>query len=189
EKLNPDGFDIWCRLLREVPGSVLWLAPANRAAMTNLRLEAQRRDVAANRLLFASRMPTLSEHLGRLTWADLALDTFPYTSHTTGSDALWAGVPLITLQGQTFVSRIASGMLHAVGLPELVTHSWEAYFDLALELARNPDRLSALRQRLWANRLTHPLFDTERFTRDLERLYERMWQDHGLGKRTLIELS
>ncbi|MBF0127870.1 MAG: hypothetical protein HQM02_11770, partial [Magnetococcales bacterium] len=144
---------------------------------------------ASSRLRFASRTRTLEEHLARVALADLALDTFPYTSHTTGSDALWSGVPLLTRMGDTFVSRIAAGMLHAVGLPELVTRTWDEYFDLAVELARNPDRLQALRARLWTNRLTHPLFDTKRYTRNLERLYERMWRDHGEGRRVMIVLD
>ncbi|MBF0125766.1 MAG: tetratricopeptide repeat protein [Magnetococcales bacterium] len=188
-KFNPDGFTVWCRLLDQVPGSVLWLPASNPIAMQNLRQEALQRGVAANRLVFAPRMPTLPEHLGRLALADLALDTFPYNSQTTGSDALWSGVPMVTRMGTTFVSRIAAGMLHAVGLPELVTRSWEEYYELALDLALNPDRLQAIRQRLRSNRLTHPLFDTERFARDLERLLERMWRDHAAGKREMIILE
>ncbi|MBF0126707.1 MAG: tetratricopeptide repeat protein [Magnetococcales bacterium] len=182
-------FELWCRLLHAVGDSVLWLPEAGMTAMTNLRQEATRHGVDSGRLLFAPRTRTLAEHLGRLSLADLALDTFPFTSHTTGGDALLSGVPLITRIGDSFVSRVAASMLHAAGLPELVTHSWEEYYELALDLARNPHRLQALRERLWLNRSTHPLFDTERFTRDLERLYERMWLDHGQGKREMIVLK
>ncbi|MBF0126709.1 MAG: hypothetical protein HQM02_05800, partial [Magnetococcales bacterium] len=188
-KINPESFSVWCRLLQEVEGSVLWLPQYAPGTMDNLRQEAGRRSVDPARLLFAPRTPVLADHFGRLTLANLALDTCPYNSHTTASDALWSGVPLVTKTGQTFVSRIAASLLHAVGLPELVTHSWEAYFELALELARNPARLRGIRERLWVNRLTHPLFDTRRFTRDLERLFERMWQDHGAGIKEPIVLE
>ncbi|MBF0126701.1 MAG: tetratricopeptide repeat protein [Magnetococcales bacterium] len=187
-KLTPECFDLWCHLLREVPESVLWLAQPNPVARSNLRERAALRGVEPVRLIFAPRVP-MARHLGRLSLADLALDTFPCTSHTTGRDALWSGVPLLTRMGDTFVSRVAGSLLHNVGLPELITSTWEAYRGVALELARHPDRLSNLRERLRANRLTHPLFDTERFTRDLERLYERMWRDHAAGKREIIVLD
>ncbi|MBF0126708.1 MAG: tetratricopeptide repeat protein [Magnetococcales bacterium] len=187
-KFNPESFSVWCRLLDAVPGSVLWLATPNDVAVGHLRQEAASRGVDPDRLRFAPRTPTLADHFGRLTLAHLALDTFPFNSHTTASDALWSGVPMITRQGATFVSRIAASLLHGVGLPELVTGSWEEYFELAVALARDPVRLQGLRERLWVNRLTHPLFDTERFARDLERICERMWQDHGAGRKEMIVL-
>lgn len=140
-------------------------------------------------MIFAAKKPTPAEHLGRLRLADLALDTFPYTSHTTGCDALWAGVPLLTRMGDTFVSRVAASLLHAVGLPELVTRNWDDYLALALKLAEQPGQLAALRATLAANRLTQPLFDTERFTRDLERLYETMLARHRQGMRTPITIT
>src|SRR5690606_14614771 len=108
--------------------------------------------------------------------ADLALDTFPYTSHTTGSDALWAGVPLVALQGHTFVSRVSSSLLTAVGLQELITHSWQQYLELAQTLALNPEQLLKIRTTLNANKLSLPLFDTIRFTRNLEKMYLQMWE-------------
>jgi predicted O-linked N-acetylglucosamine transferase (SPINDLY family) len=121
----------------------------------------------------------LAEHLARLQLADLALDTFPYTSHTTGSDVLWAGVPLVTRIGQTFASRVAASLLQSIGLPELVTHSPNDYVALALSLAKNPERLAEIRLKLERNRLTTPLFDTESFTVELEQLYARIWEEHG----------
>ncbi|MBF0462725.1 MAG: tetratricopeptide repeat protein [Magnetococcales bacterium] len=186
-KWGPDSFRVWCRLLQAVPDSVLWALEPTATAMTALRQTMQRQGLDPDRLVFAPRQPT-ADHWGRLALADLALDTFPYTSHTTGSDALWCGVPLLTRMGNTFVSRVAASLLSAVGLPELVTESWAAYFGQALALASQPDRLHGVRACLAAHRLTQPLFATERFTRDLERLYARMWQDHGLGKREMIRL-
>ena len=135
--------------------------------------------------MFAPRQ-SLSGHLGRLQLADLALDTFPYTSHTTASDALWAGVPLITRLGDTFASRVAASVVHAAGLPELVTRTPEDYHRLALELATQPDRLAEMKSRLAANRMSCPLFDSARFTHDLERLYQRMWTDYRAGTRQPI---
>jgi predicted O-linked N-acetylglucosamine transferase (SPINDLY family) len=150
--------------------------------MDNLRREARVRNIDPQRLIFAGRKP-LAEHLGRLQLADLALDTFPYGSHTTGSDALWAGVPLITRPGNTFASRVAASLLTAAGLPELITDTWEAYFALALELANDATRRQDLCQRMASQRLSSPLFDTRRFTTDLEQLYERIWAQHATGER------
>ncbi len=186
-KFNPESFDVWCRLLQAVPGSVLWLLPTSAQAMANLRREAALRGVDAQRLVFTSSLP-LSEHLGRLQLADLALDTFPYNSHTTGSDALWAGVPLVTLRGRTFASRVAASLLTAVGMPELIVDDWEGYFALAKALAEDPQRLASLRQKLVEERTQVPLFDTTRFTRDLERLYHAIWAQHrsGQGRQAIV---
>lgn len=180
-KFNPALFDRWCHLLASVPDSVLWLLrPSVPAAMHNLRREAERRGIAPQRLLFAEHRP-LPAHLGRLQLADLALDTYPYGSHTTGSDALWAGVPLLTRIGDTFASRVGASLLSAVGLPELIATDWERYIALARRLAEHPAELAALRDKLARQRLTAPLFDTEAFCRDLERLYRRMWSRHAQG--------
>lgn len=187
-KLTPETFDVWCRLLVEVPGSVLWLLEPTAPAMANLQREARARGVAAERLVLAPRKPP-AEHLGRLGLADLALDTFPCTSHTTGSDTIWAGVPLVTRTGDTFASRVAASLLHAIGLPELVTRDWAEYFALAKSLALAPERLAVMRRKLTDQRLTAPLFDTERFTRDLERLYERIWRQHARGTKDIIRLE
>lgn len=186
-KITPEVFDLWCRLLREVPGSWLWVLDPWPDATANLRREAEARGVASERIVIAPRLP-MPAHLGRLQLADLALDTFPYTSHTTGSDALWVGLPLVTRIGETFASRVAASLLNAAGLPELVTSSPDAYFDLAFGLATNPSRLRKLRARLVADRMNCPLFDSERFARDLERVYDRMWADHLAGVREAIVL-
>ena len=182
-KFNPATFDLWCRLLTAVPGSVLWLLDDDKQpeGKINLRREAGQRGVAADRLVFAPRK-SLTQHLARLRLADLALDTFPCTSHTTASDALWAGVPLITRIGQTFAGRVAASLLTTHGFPELIVQDDEAYFQLALSLVKQPERLRLLRQKLDAVRLSSPLFDTARFTRDLERLYEAIWQQHSIPR-------
>jgi predicted O-linked N-acetylglucosamine transferase (SPINDLY family) len=187
-KIIPEVFDIWCKLLSAVPGSVLWLLESPQGAMDNLRREARMRNIDPQRLIFAGRKP-LADHLGRLQLADLALDTFPYGSHTTGSDALWAGVPLITRPGNTFACRVAASLLSAVGLPELITDTWEAYFALALELANNTPRRQDLCQRMASQRLVSPLFDTRRFTTHLERLYERVWAQHATGERKPLAVT
>ena len=180
-KLNPETFEVWCQLLREVPQSILWLPWSSDAAVDNLRREAMARGVDPERLFFARLVKSVDEHLGRLQLADLALDTYPYTSHTTGCDALWAGVPMVTRIGETFASRVGASLLHAVGLPELIVEDWAAYFALAKSLALNPGILEAHRGRLAASRLTAALFDTARFTRDLEELYRMIWQQHQNG--------
>jgi predicted O-linked N-acetylglucosamine transferase (SPINDLY family) len=178
-KFTPEVFGIWCDVLDQVPGSVLWLLKDDRAE-GNLRREAMARGIAPHRLVFAPDRPQ-AEHLTRLQCADLVLDTSPYNAHTTASDALWAGVPLVTCAGQTFASRVAGSLLHAVGLPELVTHHLDDYRALALALARDPGRLAALRQRLAGLRAGAALFDVAAYTRDLESLYTAMWARHAAG--------
>ncbi len=189
-KLNPETFDVWCGLLKEVPGSVLWLARAGSVAIANLRREAEQRGVAGDRLVFAQRTDAVADHLGRLRLADLALDTYPYTSHSTGCDLLWAGVPLVTRMGETFASRVAASLLRSVGLPELIVEDWRAYHVLAKRLATDPESLRSARDRLAASRSTCPLFDTAGFARDLESLYGRMWEHHlGGGRGPLLAAS
>jgi predicted O-linked N-acetylglucosamine transferase (SPINDLY family) len=179
-KITPGVFDIWMRLLKRIEGSVLWLLEDNPAAGRNLGAEAGKRGIAAERLVFAPRM-NLPEHLARHRLADLFLDTLPYNAHTTASDALWVGVPLLTRSGETFPGRVAASLLKAVGLPELITHTPEAYEALALEFATDAQKLGALRQRLAENRLTCPLFDTALFTRHIEAAFLAMWQRHASG--------
>ncbi len=179
-KINPPIFDIWMRLLQQTPGSLLWLFESNHWVIDNLRREARHRGVEASRLFFAPKMAP-AHHLARYRRADLVLDTYPYTSHTTGSDALWAGAPLLTCAGQTFASRVAGSLLVNVGLPELITHSLADYESLALELAHDPARLAAIRQRLQDNLATAPLFDSPRFARSLEAAYEAMWSRYQAG--------
>jgi len=180
-KITPPVFDAWMRLLDAVPGSVLWLLEGNRVAPANLRREAQARGVAPERLVFAPRRK-LPEHLARHRLADLFLDTLPVNAHTTASDALWAGLPVVTCLGTTFAGRVAGSLLRAAGLPELVTASLAEYEALALALARDANRLAALRDRLAAGRATCPLFATERFCRHLEAAYVAMWERAQRGE-------
>jgi protein O-GlcNAc transferase len=171
-KITPDMFAAWMRLLNAVEGSVLWLL-ADRGSEDNLRREAASRGIDPRRLVLASRLP-LDAHLARHRVADLFLDTAPVNAHTTASDALWAGLPLITCAGRSFVSRVAASLLSAVGLPELVTTDLREYEELALALARTPERLAELRGKLEAGRATASLFDTARTCRQLEAAYLRM---------------
>lgn len=188
-KIQPRIFDVWCRLLQEVAGSVLWLANYPDATRERLRAEAEKRGVAGERLIFAAFCKDNADHLGRLQLADLALDTTPYNSHTTGCDALWAGVPLVAVRGETFAASVSTSLLHAVGLAELVAGDLEGYFSLARDLALSPDRLVATRERLARNRENAPLFDTKRFARDLETLYREMWAQHCTGLREPIVIA
>jgi predicted O-linked N-acetylglucosamine transferase (SPINDLY family) len=174
-------FDIWMRLLDRVPGSVLWLVSGGAAPSSNLRREAMHRGVDPGRLVFAPRLP-YAEHLGRLKLADLFLDTLPFNAGTTASDALWAGLPVLTCAGEAFAARMAGSLLQAVGLPELITHSLADYEAKALELAQQPEMLRGLRQRLSNNRRTAPVFDTDRCRRSLESGYVEMWQRHERGQ-------
>ena len=180
-KIAPNVFDAWMRLLTRVPGSVLWLSQGNKGSIRNLRAEAQARDVDPERLVFATYLRDPAEHLARFRLADLFLDTLPYNAHATASDALWAGVPVLTCIGKTFPGRVAASALNAIGLPELITQNHDDYEALALELAANPDKLRALRRKLAANRLTLPLFDTARFTRHIESAFSTMWQQYQKG--------
>jgi predicted O-linked N-acetylglucosamine transferase (SPINDLY family) len=181
-KIRPEIFETWMRLLRAVDGSVLWLPELVRAAMHNLRREAEARGVSGDRICFAPFVPSPEEHLARLKLADLFLDTLPYNAHATTCDALWAGVPLLTRIGNSFAGRVGASVLSAVGLPELITQTVEEYETLALTLARNPAMLKGLRDKLARNRLTQPLFDTARFTRNLESAYITMLERQRRGE-------
>ena len=174
-KITPDVFDGWMRILRQVKGSVLWLLEDNSTAANNLRREAQAREVDAERLIFAQRMP-MPEHLARHRAADLFIDTLPCNAHTSASDALWAGVPVLTRIGRTFAARVAASLLNAAGLPELIATTQEQYEAKAVELADDPGQLMELRERLRRNRLTMALFDTEQFAVHLESGYEQMYE-------------
>src|SRR6266571_2901110 len=181
-KITPPIFDIWMRLLRGVDGSVLWLFRSCIAAEANLRREAAGRGIDPARLVFADRVK-LEEHLARHRLADLFLDTLPVNAHTTASDALWAGLPVLTCMGAAFAGRVAGSLLHAVGLTELVTDSLEDYEALALKLAQDPGLLGTLHAKLARNRSTHPLFDTDRFRRHIESAYVTMWEICQRGER------
>jgi predicted O-linked N-acetylglucosamine transferase (SPINDLY family) len=179
-KIQPETFAVWMRILRQVSGSVLWLLQGNPAASDNLRRAAQLHGVAAERLIFAPRLG-LPEHLARHRAADLFLDTLPCNAHTTASDALWAGLPVLTCPGLGFAARVAASLLKAAGLPELVAADWEDYANIAIGLAGSPGRLADLRLRLAHNRLTCALFDTPRYCRNLEAAYRLMCERHDRG--------
>lgn len=178
-KITPDIFEVWCRLLSNNPDSVLWLL-ADRMAEGNLKNQAMQQGVLPQRLIFAEHI-SQEDHLARLQLADLLLDTLPYNAHTTASDALWMGIPLVTCSGDTFASRVAGSLLHAVGLPELITADLDEYFELALALSQDPERYQALVSRLATNRLTTPLFDIKRYTQHIENLYQQMWDRYQCG--------
>jgi protein O-GlcNAc transferase len=173
QKIMPEIFDIWMRLLRATEGSVLWLFAGNAKAAANLRLEAQKRGVAPERLIFAPKA-SVADHLARHRLADLCLDTLPYNAHTTASDALWAGLPVLTCLGKAFAGRVAASLLKAIDLDELITRSLTEYEALALRLARDPAYLAALKDTLKRNRDTYPLFDTQSATRHIEAAYLTM---------------
>jgi predicted O-linked N-acetylglucosamine transferase (SPINDLY family) len=179
-KITPSMFDRWMRILREVDGAALWLLEDNEAATRNLRQEASRRHVSPDRLVFAPLMPS-AEHLARHRAADLFLDTLPYNAHTTASDALWAGLPVLTCRGETFAGRVAASLLAAVRLPGLVAATPEEYESLAIELATRPDKLKGMREQLASSRHTAPLFDTRTFARDLEAAYSAMHERYRVG--------
>ena len=174
-KILPEVFNCWMRLLQQVPGSVLWLLDENPTATANLKLEARQRGIDPARLVFSGRIE-MSEHFARNRVADLFLDTFPYTAHSTACDALWSGLPVLTRMGESFASRVAGSLLTAMGLPELITHSLAEYEARALHLAQHPQELAALRQRLIANRDSGPLFNTKTFARRIEAAYTLMHQ-------------
>jgi predicted O-linked N-acetylglucosamine transferase (SPINDLY family) len=180
QKLEPVMFEVWMRILRRVAGSVLWLYSESEEARGRLRATANARGIAGERLIFADRLPK-TRHLERHRLADLFLDTRLYNAHTTASDALWAGVPVLTCPGETFPARVAASLLQAVGLPELITDTLEEYEERAVRLAMQPGELAELYAKLADNRLRTPLFDTERFARHLERAYEMMWERHARG--------
>jgi predicted O-linked N-acetylglucosamine transferase (SPINDLY family) len=179
-KITPAVFDCWMRILRRVTGSVLWLLDDNATATRNLRHAAGRAGVDPNRLVFSERL-LAPDHLARHRLADLFIDTFPCNAHTTASDSLWAGLPVLTYAGDSFPARVAASLLNAVELPELVTTTLAQYEELAVELAMDAARLSALTTVLGRNRLTAPLFDTELFARRLEDAYTQMYERYQAG--------
>jgi predicted O-linked N-acetylglucosamine transferase (SPINDLY family) len=179
-KITPEVFGSWMRILQRVEGSVLWLLQDSVTAVENLQREAQARGVSAQRLIFAQRLP-LAEHLARQRVADLFLDTFPCNAHTTASDALWAGLPVLTRCGEAFAARVAASLLNAIGLPELITATAGGYEDLAVELGQQPAGLAALRTRLARNRTSAPLFDSQQLTDHLQEAYRLMHERYLAG--------
>ena len=180
-KITPREFDIWMRLLRIVKGSVLWLLESNKWAKENLIKEAAARGVGSERLVFAKRVPH-SEYLAQFQCADLYLDTFNYNAGATASNALWAGLPVLTKQGKSYSARMASSLLQSVGLTELITTSESEYENLAMKLAQDPEQIAALQKKLSANRITRPLFKSELFTKHLENGYQQAYKRHCDGK-------
>jgi predicted O-linked N-acetylglucosamine transferase (SPINDLY family) len=181
-KVTPEVFAVWLSLLRAVDDSVLWLLQPEELAMRAVLQRVARAGLAPDRIIFAPLVPP-REHRARVAHADLALDCFPYGSHTTASDALWAGVPLIALMGETFASRVSASILTAAGLPELITRSLDDYERLALRLAKDRVELAGLKAGLTARHRAGMTFNTERFTRNLEKAFAAMWERHqrGLG--------
>lgn len=187
-KINPDVFDLWCRILAACPGSVLWLSARQETARINLQKEASLRGIAPERIFFAPSVDGRAEHLARISIADLALDPFPYNSHSTGLDTLWAGVPMVSLRGDTFAGQVGASILEAAKLSRLIAASAEEYFQIATNLFEKPDELQACRRVLVDGQAQGNIavFDMEGFTRDLENLYRQMWQNHCEGRRLPI---
>lgn len=179
-KITPDVFDRWMRILAAVEGSVLWLLDDGEAVVANLRREAEARHVEPSRLVFAKRLPP-ADHLARHRCADLFLDTLPYNAHTTASDALWAGLPLLTCEGNTFAGRVAASLLRAIDLPDLIARSGSDFERRAMELARHPMELNAIRERLAHHRSIAPLFDTRKSARSIEEAFRMMWERSKAG--------
>ncbi len=179
-KITPRVFGCWMRILKQVEDSVLWLLEDNATAASNLRKEAVARGINSDRLFFAKRIP-LAEHLARHRLADLFLDTLPFNAHTTASDALWVGLPVLTCLGETFAGRVAASLLTAIHLPELITTTPEAYEHMAIDLATHPEQLAIIKSKLADNRLTAPLFDTKLFTRNIEAAYTEMYERYKAG--------
>jgi len=179
-KILPDRFDSWMRILKQIDGSVFWFRSYNDNVADNLRMEAASRGVEPGRLIFASCMP-YSEHLARQACADLFLDTLPFNAHTTASDALWAGLPVLTCPGETFAGRVAASLLRALDLPELIAGTPESYECIAIELATHPDKLTAIKAKLAVHRSTTSLFDTALFARHLDNAYRLMYERNAQG--------
>jgi predicted O-linked N-acetylglucosamine transferase (SPINDLY family) len=177
-------FDSWCRILKAVDGSVLWLFEDNVWAKNNLLKEAQLREISPDRIIFANRVEH-SLHLARHRIADLFLDTAPYNAHTTASDALWAGLPVLTILGKSFAGRVAASLLNAIGLTELITHGESSYESLAIELALTPEKLSGIKRKLDINRLNESLFNTALYVRNLEASFVEIHQRFESGLRPM----
>ena len=179
-KIEPSVFGCWMRILARLEGSVLWILEDNTSAAENLKKEAVARGIGADRLIFAKRVP-LPEHLARHQLADLFLDTLPCNAHTTASDALWSGLPMLTCLGETFAGRVGASLLKAIGLPELITNTLESYERMAVDLASDPEKLAAIRRVLAGNRQTTPLFDTGLYTKHIEAAYQAMYERYQAG--------
>jgi predicted O-linked N-acetylglucosamine transferase (SPINDLY family) len=180
-KFNPQILDCWSRILNAVEDSVLWISENNEMFKTNILIEFQKREIDPKRIIFAKRIESMADHLARYALADIFLDTHPYNAHTTAVDSLKAGIPVLTLIGQSFASRVAASLLRAIELPELITNTQAEYEKLAIELAKNPQKLAEIKKRLAEKRLTTPLFDVTLFTKNLEAAYIKMYEQYQAG--------
>ena len=180
-KFNAQVLDSWSRILLAVENSVFWIPENNEHFKTNITTEFERRGICSSRIIFSKRIELMADHLARYSLADIFLDTYPYNAHTTAVDSLKSGVPVITLIGQSFASRVAASLLNAIGMPELITISQNSYENLAIELAKNPQKLLEIKQKLLNNSFTTPLFDTPRFTKNLEAAYSKMYSNYQAG--------
>ena len=181
QKINPFIFDVWMRILKKNHNSVLWLLSDNIYSNKNLLLEAEKRGVDKNRIIFANRLP-LEDHLDRIKFGDLFLDTFPYTAHTTCSDALRVGLPVLTLKGNSFASRVASSLLNTLNLKELVSKNLDEYEIIANKIINNPEYFTELKNKLKDNLLNSPLYDSKLFTKNLELGYEKIFNNYKNNK-------
>jgi predicted O-linked N-acetylglucosamine transferase (SPINDLY family) len=182
-KFNPQVLDSWSRILLTVKNSVIWISENNEYFRSNIVAEFESRGIDHDRIIFAQRVEMMADHLSRYALADLFLDTHPYNAHTTALDSLKAGVPVLTLMGQSFASRVAASLLNAIGLPELITNTQEEYEALAIDLAMNPQKLTDIKLKLAKNRLTAPLFDTPLFTKNLEAAYIKMIERYQVDSK------
>ena len=182
-KITSEEFDIWMRIMKTIKGSVLWLFKSNQWAENNLKKEAENRGINASRIIYAERLPQ-DQHLERHKFADLFIDTFNYNAHTTASDALWAGLPVVTKIGKGFAARVAASLLNAIDLRELITDNKKNYEKLIIDLAKNPNKLNKIKEKLHRNRISKPLFNTELYTKNLENGYKRAYQLYINKKKT-----
>jgi predicted O-linked N-acetylglucosamine transferase (SPINDLY family) len=182
-KFNPKVLDAWSRILFAAKNSVIWISENNEYFRANIATEFESRGIDSDRIIFAQRVEMMADYLSRYALADLFLDTYPYNAHSTALDSLKAGVPILTLMGQSFASRVAASLLNAIGLPELITNTQEEYEALAIELVMNPQKLADIKFKLARNRLTAPLFDTPLFTKNLEAAYMKMYELYQEGSQ------
>ena len=180
-KILPDVFACWMRILNAVEGSVLWLSDTNNFASDNLLKEAQKKGIDKDRIIFAPQLPSRSDHLNRIQLADLFLDTSPFNAHTTASDALRMGLPLLTCIGESFVSRVAASLLKTIKLPELIVTNHDEYEALAIQLGRNTQELKVIKEKLLKNIENEALFNTPLYTRNIENAYIQMYKNYYKG--------
>tara|TARA_B100000700_G_C14828256_1_gene753262 strand:- start:123 stop:962 length:840 start_codon:yes stop_codon:yes gene_type:complete len=179
-KITPNIFSIWMKLLKRIDNSVLWLLEENQTASSNLKKEAEKKGIKSDRIIFAKRMAQ-PEHLARHKLADIFVDTFPYNAHTTCSDALWSNLPVITLTGQSFASRVGASILNAIDLKELITTTEEEYENLLFKLATDKEELEKIKNKLKKNKIKKPLFDTKLYTKNLETAYTKIYEIYNSG--------